>query len=712
MSNTLIKDTDPAEIGSTGTAPTPAYCIDVPTLEPIWIDKGIWIPDPSVFGGVWWGTVVYGGTQVVLVHTCFPATPGTPPSAGSFLGGRWSASATSFGQLNNRGELQFSVPTTSVGVVIGLSGGDIGSVYQDVEFGFYISNGKYQVIEMGTLIGSPTTYSSSDVFTVASFGGTVGYFHSGSLVYTSTQFVPPVLVANACLYLSGDEVDNALLSATVDMALSNVSANCAGILTPLTGFALAGGANLGGWDVGVLTALTGTAAGYMDTAVAGVLAPLHGFALANGANAGGWDGGMVLTQLTGYAESGLLAPQYAICRGQLPVLDGYSLARPCTIATCVGTLTPLRGFALAGGADPGGWEDFATLTPLTGYGSDKFPNYYITQLSGYSLVAIGHQEYGVTYGFDGTLTTPYSISGYGGGYARMALTHCTLSASGTLTTLGEAALQLSGYQLMATGTGVILGRANLVYGGHYVVAGQFGGTAHLVGSGYSLSAHGMGGAVGTAILRIHHCTLSASGTQGNYGIVAGTLTGLIMTPEGQVRIHGPHFTLVAHGFNTSSPTYEAYSHTMMGDEKDVTGVAVTHYTNYPFDRIMRFNGKYYGVGADGLFELTGNLFDTTPIVSVVQTGESDLGEPSLKRTRHLYMSGRLSQDLGVSVIARENEVDTYTYDPVLGGARNTRVTLGRGLQARYLAFKFTNTDGQDFELHELAPEVDVLRRTA
>jgi hypothetical protein len=78
----------------------------------------------------------------------------------------------------------------------------------------------------------------------------------------------------------------------------------------------------------------------------------------------------------------------------------------------------------------------------------------------------------------------------------------------------------------------------------------------------------------------------------------------------------------------------------------------------------------------------------------------------------LYIAGRLSQDLQVSVIAHETDTETFTYDPVLGGARNTRVALGRGIQARYLAFQFQNLDGQDFELHELGPEVDELRRTA
>jgi hypothetical protein len=38
--------------------------------------------------------------------------------------------------------------------------------------------------------------------------------------------------------------------------------------------------------------------------------------------------------------------------------------------------------------------------------------------------------------------------------------------------------------------------------------------------------------------------------------------------------------------------------------------------------------------------------------------------------------------------------------------------VGRGIEATYLAYTISNTDGADFEINELSPEVDVLRRSA
>jgi hypothetical protein len=159
-------------------------------------------------------------------------------------------------------------------------------------------------------------------------------------------------------------------------------------------------------------------------------------------------------------------------------------------------------------------------------------------------------------------------------------------------------------------------------------------------------------------------------------------------------------------------TYEAYSVSLIKDDKGEQA-HTTHYTSYPFDRIVRFGSKYYGVATDGLFELTGDLFDDVPIVAVVRTGETDFKVREMKRPISMYVAGRVGGDFSVAVTSAETKEYAYTLRPVnKTGARNYRVLFGKGIKARYLSYTLTNTRGEDFDFDELTPEVAVLRRTA
>lgn len=746
MSDILTKSGVPGSVavpstpGTPGIPAQPAYCVDVPTQVPYYAIYGGgiftgWYPPGGDGIGLGTGpggaplpppgnvgnTLVYGGTITVIDHTCYPAvaavppTPGTAPQAATPYDFRigWNSGAVSIGKLSGDGEYQFSVTNPVVGVVSGLSQSDVQGAYQKIEFGIYFAGNKFQVVESGALVTGQTTFTSTDVFTIARVGTQVRYWQNSTLIYTSTGAAIGTVYATAALYMAGDAVNNALLD-SVATAYAGVFATVAATLQQPVGFALAGGADLGGWVADIIALPVGASlASIGGVSVASTLQQPVGQAFANGFVE---DCQGVLTQPVGYAEAGLLAPNYVIAADLLQSPSGFSWAIVGNVGNCAGILTQPKSFALGGGANLGGWEEAGTIPNPGVFASANgpVPNWFLGQASSYELFAQGHSGNVGDFGFYGELTTPYSLKGLGGAQGAFTIPMPTLSASGTTTTLGEAYLAVSPCLLMASATETTMGRAYLVYGGDYSLSAESGAIVKVALSGYSLNASGTKGFIGEVVVAIgkHHYHLNASGTEQNYGTVEAILPNLIMVPSGMIQIHGPRFTIVAHGSNDPTVTYEAYSHTLMGDGKTVDGVAVTHYTEYPFDRIVRFGTRYFGVAADGLYELAGNTFDGDAILSAVQFGESDFGEPSMKRTRHLYMAGRLSHDVRVSVFARENETDVYTYDPVLGGARNTRITLGRGLQARYLAFKIENLDGQKFELQEIGPEVDVLRRTA
>ncbi len=721
-----------------GIPPTPAYCVDIVTYEPTEIDTCIlWSsPDPITGDRICLVDVVTpGGPPIQRInHVCFPATsgtpeiPGTPPTPGTFVPGEpgtpgspgaaanyfpgWSGSADSIHSLNGDGEYVFRVGSNIVGAATGLTSNPAGDGYVNIEYGFkFDTDGNVgYVIENGVVIdpanyasgftGTPLFNSASDYWVIRRTGTLIEYFDrfatfSGfedDLVYTSTvPSTTDTMWVDASLYYGGDAIYDAsledfghtegVLGQLVGFAQSGTGVYHSGVLGQLVGDTEGGIEGL----AGTLDGLVGTI-GFQDEANYGVnygiLQPLQGFGTGMGGQNGVITHTGVLGQLSGYASD---TGHYH--RGILQQLSGFMFGGMSYNIATLGQLVP--------GASNGNSAGFRGA------------------LSGYELFAQGHADYGVAPGFDGTINTHYTLRAYGGASAKLKLSGYTFTAHGLVTSLGEAVLTGPSCRLMASATETTMGRAYLAHGGRYVITALGGGQARMTLSGYSLHATAKAGNVGSALLSIgkHHYSIHATGTTANYGALIGILPSLIVAPSMRAQIHGPRFTLVAHGTNDPAVTYEGYSHTLMGD-KDVTGVAVTHYTNYPFERIVRCGARYYGVASGGLYELTGNTYAGSQILSVMQTGETDLGDPELKRTRHLHIAGRLSQDLRVSVFARENETDVYTYDPVLGGARETRVTLGRGLQARYLAFKFENLSGQNFEIQEIGPEVDVLRRTA
>jgi hypothetical protein len=194
--------------------------------------------------------------------------------------------------------------------------------------------------------------------------------------------------------------------------------------------------------------------------------------------------------------------------------------------------------------------------------------------------------------------------------------------------------------------------------------------------------------------------------------VQGVLGGLTVGNSGVFQRSAPRLTLVATGHNIDVvPAYEAYSIAIVQTDKGER-TATTRYTNFPFDRIVRFGGTYYGVGVDGLFALDGDTFNGTPIVAVVEFAKTDFGQRFQKRPLSLYLSGRMGADLVIRVTSAEVDVYPYAYRAVKTGARNQRAKFGKGIKARYLSYGFTNTEGEDFELDELTPEIEILRRTA
>ena len=243
-----------------------------------------------------------------------------------------------------------------------------------------------------------------------------------------------------------------------------------------------------------------------------------------------------------------------------------------------------------------------------------------------------------------------------------------VSGSATVTRLGSAA--------MGPTLGTLVGYAGALIS----VSAQIG----------SISASGTRTTTGNFIYTAPLFDLAASGTRANSG------SALLVAPVGRLATTGaawiaaPGFQLTAIGTATVAVSYEAYalnlSHAARGADQ-ATNDELTRFTNYPFDKIIRYQNSYFGVNSTGLYLLEGTTDDTTPIPYNVKTKLTDFGSDQLKTPEAAIFGGRLGPDATVTVYTGETEDDVYAYTTPRGqDVQNYRQKFGKGLKARYYAF--------------------------
>lgn len=142
--------------------------------------------------------------------------------------------------------------------------------------------------------------------------------------------------------------------------------------------------------------------------------------------------------------------------------------------------------------------------------------------------------------------------------------------------------------------------------------------------------------------------------------------------------------------------------------------AVSRYTDYNFNSLCFFNGKYLGAAADGICLLEGSLDVNTPIDTMVDIGYRDFGpsdEEKHKRVTDFYLDLRGDGALELRVTPDEGaEVIYPVAAPPSGRLETIRRKLARGEKGRHWRFSIKNVDGSDFELQRIEALVEVLAR--
>lgn len=301
------------------------------------------------------------------------------------------------------------------------------------------------------------------------------------------------------------------------------------------------------------------------------------------------------------------------------------------------------------------------------------------------------------------------LTAQAGANSACAMPMATLQAAATAVGFGSFGDVVPAALVSASGTVPILGQvaASIPM---FSMVGYAGSMISVTVPAGTLLASGGGGAVGTIAASLPLFNLVASGTAQNHGSANLLMPLAKMTQRGLAWVMAPAAQLVAIGSAAVAVTYEGYSLNLKHGALDAMD-ELTKYTNFPFDRIVRYRNSYFGMNSTGLYLLEGTTDNGTAIAYKVKTALSDNKTPHLKTVNSVYLSGRLGPAATITLFAGESGSNTYSYStPRDSSPKNYRQVLGRGVKTRYFGLEVDGAavfelDAMDFNITTLTRKV-------
>ena len=386
----------------------------------------------------------------------------------------------------------------------------------------------------------------------------------------------------------------------------------------------------------------------------------------------------------------------------MPTLSasGVSIIPTADFAGVMGSPT----FSGYGGANADLSMPMATVAIVTGArGAVTMPMPYTT--------SVGHASTGDA-AFILTMPSLEAV-GYGGANADLTTSAYDATGTGTVTIWGHGTAELPAMTVSATGTVSTTGSGSPFLSMPMATLVGYGGAlcSITLTGGYTTQATGLVGSVGNAAATLPLFELTATGTAQNHGSAEITMPALVATPSGTAYLILPGFTLTAIGTATVAVTYEAYALNLNHKEEPRKQPVdeLTRYTNYPFDRIVRYKNSYYGMNSTGLYLLEGTTDAGEEIAWDFKTAMSDFGTTQNKTVEVAYFGGRMGPAATITLHVGEKGDEIYNYTTPRGAfVQNYRQAFGRGVKSRYYALEAAGSG--DLTLDSITLNVATLAR--
>ena len=201
---------------------------------------------------------------------------------------------------------------------------------------------------------------------------------------------------------------------------------------------------------------------------------------------------------------------------------------------------------------------------------------------------------------------------------------------------------------------------------------------------------------------------TAQETENLSDTVAGSLVFRVVSEEGAVMSAADLVQLLWAGGLSEEIEFTIGAVSPTGDftawAVNATTSAITEYTNFQFNSFARAGTAYLGASSEGLYRLDGDDDAGTDIIGTVRSGYAQFGGARLASPDVAYLGVRGDGAFVLRIVTADGQ--TYTYSATTSSMETTRVKLGRGIRARYIAFELESS-GQDFDLEsvEMLPVV-------
>ena len=626
--------------------------------------------------------------MTVIYHPGTPGSPGTPDQLIDVDLIGWSSGAVSIPTITGDGGYEFKVPADAVGVVCGLAGSFVGTGYRTIAHALYFTRGSVVLMEYGEQVDDLGGYLTGDKFVLWREGGNVAIFRNGVLESVRPQLVHSTFRLASSLYMNGDTIVDAKV-ASMAASFGSLSAT----VGPLSALSMEGAGSFMAGSFGPLAADVGAGNYAMLTGSMGSL----GSRMSQGMRC---ELAATMPSLTSYAEGGLMAPAWATSETAMRSLTAASWGFTGEVARLDGGFGGMAALA----SD----RPYGEMRSRMGGGFFAFIGEFVDVNVLVSNLPGGYKLHAVASSVDATVVDAdlpaLTLEAVCGAQLEARLPAVTLDAEATITQVATLDVRLPMLTLEAKASvggsarvdGVLAALTlEAVCGAQAVVA---------LPGGYELDAQAVMG--GTAVLDVvlPALTLDAMAIRINHAELDAQLPAVVAIQGVVLDAELPMLRLYAVAGGDAPASYESYAVNL------ATG-AVTRYTNYPFDNIVRFGNKFFGIRADGIFELTGETDDGANIDATLTTFMTKFGADNLKRVKWLYLFGRMGE--GVNVTFKPDEGLGYTYPSVGvddGTIRMHRARPGGKIRGTYYEFTIQNVNGSKFHIDRVEAIVDTTTR--
>ena len=325
-----------------------------------------------------------------------------------------------------------------------------------------------------------------------------------------------------------------------------------------------------------------------------------------------------------------------------------------------------------------------------------------------TLVASGHDSTGEN-SFHGILPMIKLVANFGGRIV-CTLPMLTLDAKMTGEALISVELTLPMLTLDAMGVGspyIITADLRIPM---LTLVADFGAGLSITLPMLTLYSSMTTGSLVTANLRLPMLVLDAQVTRQNMIWADLTLPMLVPASSITADLFIPMLALDAQMTAVVAVSYEAYSVNLTHVPGNPLPVdEVTHYTNFPFTHIVRYQNGYFAASADGLYLLEGETDNGKDISYALKTCMDDFKAPNQKTVASAYLAGRIGASITVTVHTGETDQTSYDYSTLRGPtATNHREKFGRGVKDRYFALGLSGNGALELDSIEL--EINKLTR--